>query len=434
MPSVVVGSGTPEDSQNVALDRTVGATSPEAAPSGPSLASRASSFQRTTILPRVKVRAGARELVHADGARYERVKPLGEGGAGEVALVRDHDIQRHVALKQLRAGTRGDRAAVLRFVEEIQTIGQLEHPGVVPIHDVGVDENGGYFFVMKYVEGDTLEDLVAKLAAGDPALTGAMTVTRRLEIFLKILQTVAFAHARGIVHRDLKPSNIMIGRYGEVMVMDWGLAKRIRGPGVEASATPEELAHATTVDGKESDAAPCPPERLFRTRHGSLLGTPGYMAPEQARGQNDAIDFRSDVYALSAILFELLFLRHYLGPPRASLAEMLHAVLHDKPDIRLFKDAAGGTVPVDCVHVVMKGLQKDPAKRFQSVDEMIARVEQTIAGRPTVDCHVTLVKRANGEAIGFLDRHPMLGFLAFASGLALAVYGAVSLARGLLHF
>src|SRR6185312_9441186 len=127
-----------------------------------------------------------------------------------------------------------------RFVDEIRTVGRLEHPNIVPIHDVGVDELGRYFFVMKYVEGETLESIIDKLAAGDPAYLAKYSVEVRIELFLGILHALEYAHAQGVVHRDIKPANVMVGRYGEVVLMDWGISKPIaekRDPAAAAEAT-----------------------------------------------------------------------------------------------------------------------------------------------------------------------------------------------------
>src|SRR5262249_26554491 len=161
-----------------------------------------------------------------------------------------------------------------RFVEEIRTIGRLEHPNIVPIHDVGVDERGDYYFVMKFVDGETLESIIDKLAAGDRAYHAKFGFERRVQIFLALLEAVRFAHTRGIVHRDIKPANVMVGAYGEVVLMDWGIAKSLHGDSVPEE-TPRPLVHAS---GSRRGT-------LFETQLGQLVGTPAYMSPEQARGE-----------------------------------------------------------------------------------------------------------------------------------------------------
>src|SRR5262249_60463772 len=155
----------------------------------------------------------------------------------EVVLVNDRDIERQVALKRLLPELQ-DPALLARFVDEIRIVGRLEHPNIVPIHDVGVDELGRYYFVMKYVEGETLESIIEKLAAGDPAYVRTYSYERRIEIFLGLLHALEYAHSHGVVHRDVKPANVMVGRYGEVVLMDWGIAKPLaskRDPAAAAS-------------------------------------------------------------------------------------------------------------------------------------------------------------------------------------------------------
>src|SRR5262249_34878051 len=145
-------------------------------------------------------------------SRYEAEKLLGVGGMGEVVLVRDQDIERKVAVKRLLPEL-NDPSVVARFADEIRTVGRLEHPNIVPIHDVGVDELGRYFFVMKYVEGETLESIIDKLRARDPAYVAKYSVEARIELFLGVLHALEYAHAQGIIHRDVKPANVMVGRY-----------------------------------------------------------------------------------------------------------------------------------------------------------------------------------------------------------------------------
>ncbi len=193
--------------------------------------------------------------------RYEVMQVLGAGGMGEVALAEDHDIQRKVALKRLRPDARSE-PALARFAEEVGIIGQLEHPNITPVHDVGIDEEGQHYFVMKYVDGETLESIIDKLAAGAPGYAERFGTDERVEIFVGILNAVRYAHARGVVHRDLKPANIMVGRYSEVTVVDWGIAKK--------------------RDSAEAGSG--------------LDGTPLYMSPEQAAGDLAAVGERSDIY------------------------------------------------------------------------------------------------------------------------------------------
>ncbi|MBX3228472.1 MAG: serine/threonine protein kinase [Labilithrix sp.] len=367
---------------------------------------------RTTVLPRVELGGPTPRLVVPGKPRYERTRRLGEGGIGEVHGARDNDIERDVAVKRLRPEAMSP-AALLRFVEEVRTVGRLEHPNIVPIHDVGVDERGEYYFVMKYVDGETLEDVVDKLAAGDRAYHARYTFERRVQIVHALLDALAFAHERSIIHRDIKPANVMIGPHGEVMLMDWGIAK--------------DLAAATT-DLAAEEVCPHPARRgaLFQTVAGQLVGTPAYMAPEQARGE--PVDARSDLYSLSMLFYELLTLQHPLAD-KASLAAMLEGVKNEDPPFATSaRSPHQPAVPAELAWLVRRGLAKDPAARFQSAGEMIDRLARRAEGQIPVQCHITLVKRVNGEWTRFVDRHPTLmtiGFglvlLGFLAGIVMTI-------------
>ena len=247
--------------------------------------------------PESVVQTGSREMpVPADPA--DRLQLLGEiarGGMGAVLRGRDGDISRDLAVKVLLDKHRDDPELIRRFIEEAQIAGQLQHPGIVPIYELGAFADRRPYFTMKLVKGRTLADLLD--ARPDPAADQPLL----LGMFLQVCQAVAYAHARGVIHRDLKPSNVMVGSFGEVQVMDWGLAKvRPRaGDGEDAASAPfedQETIIATARSGSDSDLS----------RAGSVMGTPAYMAPEQARGEIDNVDERADVFALGAILCEVI--------------------------------------------------------------------------------------------------------------------------------
>jgi serine/threonine-protein kinase len=369
------------------------------------------------VLPRA-VPDGEGAVGIGERPRYERLAPLGEGGVGEVVLAVDHDIDRKVAIKRLRADRR-DAVSLLRFADEVRVVGRLEHPSIVPVHDVGVDEAGQHFLVMKYVHGETLESIIEKLAAGDPTYLARFSHERRARVFLSILQAIRYAHERGIIHRDIKPANIMVGPHGEVTVMDWGLAKTVRRP----SSAP-----ATSGDS----AAPPPgsegPQRLLETQQGALLGTPLYMSPEQASGRTDALDERSDIYSLTVMLYELMTLEHPLAD-KQTLQEVLGAVLtHEYTRASLIAVALRVGAPCEYYHFMFKGLARDPAQRFQSVEEMERELETILNGQPQIHCHITLAKRAGGEALHWIDRHKVAFTVLFLAGLGVGLWGLISLA------
>ncbi|MFO0573813.1 MAG: serine/threonine-protein kinase [Polyangia bacterium] len=355
-----------------------------------------------TVLPLVELQGQRLELVRRSASRYEKLRDLGSGAMGEVTLARDNDIGRTVAVKRLIRRSGSDHAGLLRFIAEVRTVGQLEHPNIVPIHDVGLDENGNYYFVMKYVDGETLERIVDKLAAGDPLYHQRYPVEVRLEIFLGLLRALQYAHDQGIVHRDIKPANVMVGPYGEVVLMDWGIAKQIRGG--------ERL--------PDAPAGPVKPDaqvRLFATRNDQLIGTPAYMAPEQAMGRNSELDERSDIYSATVVLHELLCLRHYLASYETLEGMLLAIATEPFPYMKLiFVRHPQHPVPrSELLHFIARGLAKRPEDRFQSVIEMIAELQRLIDGRCGVRCPATLAKRSLREVASFVDRFPKLSPFVF---------------------
>jgi tetratricopeptide (TPR) repeat protein len=230
-----------------------------------------------------------------DAGRYQLHGEIARGGMGVVLKGRDVDLGRDVAVKVLLERHLDSPEMIRRFVEEAQIGGQLQHPGIVPVYELGRLPDGRLYIAMKLIRGRTLAELLE--GRSDPAADRA----RHLATFEQVCQAVAYAHACGVVHRDLKPSNVMVGCFGEVQVMDWGLAKVLDRGGV----ADEERSLRGQADGD--------PVRTLRTgsaadesRAGSVLGTPAYMAPEQARGQLDTLDERADIFGLGAILCEIL--------------------------------------------------------------------------------------------------------------------------------
>ena len=236
-----------------------------------------------------RLRAGAEEPDLA-GTRYRLLERVARGGMGVVYAAEDEKLDRRVALKVLDVpGTDGDLAN--RLTREARVLARLEHPGIVPVHDVGTLRDGRVFYTMKFVEGQRL----------DKFIEGVESVQDRLRLFLRICEAVAFAHARGVLHRDLKPANIMVGPFGEVLVMDWGLAKILRGEAVSADSSTDP--EATILEkSKQPDDPSDSTKGSVITGHGTVMGTPGYMSPEQARGEVEVLDARSDIFSLGALL------------------------------------------------------------------------------------------------------------------------------------
>ncbi|HEV8321841.1 MAG TPA: serine/threonine-protein kinase, partial [Myxococcota bacterium] len=254
------------------------------------------------------------------GGRYEVGAVIGEGGMGQVRAVGDRRIGRRVAMKVVRAGQGSRSDARARFLREARVQGQLEHPSIVPVYEMGKTPEGAPYFTMRRVCGATLAEVVEALRAGRVDAAQRWSRRRLLTAFSSVCLTMHYAHTRGVVHRDLKPGNVMLCDFGEVYVLDWGLAKIASGAADDGaregeadgagSAQSGEGGSARSEQGARAPAGPAgidaPLHESARTVDGELMGTPGYMAPEQVTGRAQDVDARADVYALGAILFELL--------------------------------------------------------------------------------------------------------------------------------
>ena len=356
------------------LDET--SLAPEEAPMLEPGRPTASVAARTTVLPRRKKSASA--ILPEERPRFDRVRLLGQGAMGAVELARDNDIRRTVAVKRVLPGT-GSEAALLRFADEVRIVGQLEHPGIVPVYDVGQDPGGDIYLVMKHLQGETMEAVIDRLEGRDPEYVARFTLDQRVHIFLGVLDAIRYAHARGILHRDLKPANIMIGPFGEVTVLDWGIAKPISRPAATGGVEPLERTLLESHD-----------QRLLETQLGSLAGTPLYMSPEQAAGRNDDLDERSDVFALSVMLFEWLLLEHPLKDKK-TVTEVIAATISEDYVLGDFSKAAiAASVPMEYMYVIHRGVQRHRDQRFQSVAELEDALKRILDGRIAIKCHVTL--------------------------------------------
>jgi serine/threonine-protein kinase len=284
--------------------------------------------------------------------RYEIRKLLGRGGMGEVWLAHDAHVDRDVALKVMRGDGAHDADAVARFVREARVQGGLEHPAIVPVHDLGSDDDAP-FFTMKRLAGTTLEHVVAAIAGGDADAIARWSRRTLLARFIDACLAIELAHRRGVIHRDLKPANIMLGDFGETYVLDWGLARIVGAP--------------------ESDRIPASvSSEPGHTAVGALLGTPGYMAPEQMRG--DAVDARSDIYALGCILYEIL--AHAPALPRDRAFEATLATERHRPS-RAHPDA---DVPPELDDACARATAADPGARFASARALADEVQRYLDG------------------------------------------------------
>jgi serine/threonine protein kinase len=294
-----------------------------------------------------------------DGTRYALIERVARGGMGVVYAARDEKLERRVALKVLDAQDQSGELA-RRLIREAQVLARLEHPGIVPVHDVGTLQDGRVFYTMKFIEGPRLDRHVESVDS----------VPDRLRLFLRICDAVAFAHARGVLHRDLKPANVMVGPFGEVLVLDWGLAKILTGPISSGTGGDPE---ATIICGSAAtDQAQDTTEFSATTAHGTVMGTPGYMSPEQARGDNQHVDERSDIFSLGALLRFLLTRK----PPGAP-----------SPSARAIDKALAA--------ICAKATSASPQDRYGSVTQLARDVSRYLDGLPISARRETLLDRSS---------------------------------------
>lgn len=305
-----------------------------------------------------------------ESERHTLLGVLSTGGIGQVWKALDQVFGRVVALKELKPELAQSPRHRERFIREAQITGQLEHPGIVPVYDFHSDDNGSRcYYTMRFLKGRTLTEVIRAYHRERMAEHASRFVVL-LQHFVSVCNTVAYAHSRQVVHRDLKGDNIIVGDFGEVVVLDWGLAKQIG----DAPRTDESPYCGDTLAYREPDLDPAASPTV--TSQGERLGTPAYMAPEQATGRIDLINARTDVYGLSAILYEIL-----VGEPPflgTSIVDVIHKVIHDPPVPPRERVA---DVPVELEALCIQGLAKEPADRPASAAELATRVQGWIAER-----------------------------------------------------
>ncbi len=342
-----------------------------------------------------------RDHIDLRADRYEPGRVLGVGGMGEVALVHDRRVGRDVALKTVRTDM-ASPAARRAFVAEARMQAQLEHPSIIPVYEMGIDDAGREFFTMRAIVGTTLAKVIAKLRARDPEAVREFTTLRLLDMFRRLCLVVEYAHQKGVIHRDLKPANVMLGEYGEIYVLDWGLAQK--------QGDPAEAADTTSP----------------------VLGTPGYIAPEQTflGGQ---IDERADIYALGAILFEILSLQR-LHPGRDS-AEVLQSTRR-KHSPTAQQRAPERDIPPELDAACARATAFAPADRFATVGELREDIDRVLEGHRNQSMrqelaarHATTAREETRLALGATsdaEPHRRLALQEIARALALDPDNAIA--------
>jgi len=304
--------------------------------------------------------------------KYDIGGVVAQGGMGAILNAKEATTDRTVAMKvMLHAPSPED---MVRFVSEARITAQLEHPNVVPVHELSVDENDNVFYTMKFVRGITLRRVLELLAEGAAATVRKYSLATLITVFQKVCDAIAFAHSKHVIHRDLKPENIMIGDYGEVLVMDWGLAKVLGQTAATHTAAPAHGIVRTVNDPAAS-----------ATMTGTVMGTPQYMSPEQARGEVEKLDVRTDIYALGAILYHILVLHPSIAgeDPWEVVNRVAAGKIDPLPASSRLPHLPGGRVPDSLAAVVHQAMAFDPAARYASVPELQREIEAYQGGFAT---------------------------------------------------
>jgi formylglycine-generating enzyme required for sulfatase activity len=316
-----------------------------------------------------------RGKAHTAG-RYRLVGEIGRGGMGAVVKVWDEELGRPLAMKFVlgKGGPQEggvtpplDARTLTRFLDEASITSRLDHPGIVPVHEVGLSEDGQVYFTMRLVQGEDYARVIDHVRSAREG----WTQTRALGVLVKVCDAMSYAHDHGVVHRDLKPANIMVGKYGETYVMDWGLARITASVAVRQDApTP-------------ADKAPSASDDPLRTRAGEVLGTPSYMAPEQARGELERVGPRADIYSVGAMLYHLLACARVSAPfvplGQSPLQnEVLRRLLAGPPPAL---DGLAGDAASELVSIAEKAMARDPERRYATMKELAADLQAYMEGR-----------------------------------------------------
>ncbi len=323
--------------------------------------------------------------------KYEMKSKLGQGGMGEVHKVLDRDLRREVAMKMLRprdSSTVGEDE-MLRFIKEAQATGRLEHPNIVPVHDLGIDAEARIYFTLKYVKGMSLKEVIRgrrdnKQLEDGRKFRDVWSARQMIEILISICNAMAYAHSKDILHRDLKPDNIMLGKFGEVLVMDWGLAKILSTRVAAKADSKEQEAFLDLTMRASLDSS--------MTMEGAVAGTPAYMAPEQAAGRISELDERTDVYSMGAILYEILSSEPpYKG---GTALEVVRKVNQDPPAPLQTGTHGFKPIPRELKAICEKSMARNPSERYASAQDMRNDLQAYLEDQPVSCCPDTPLVRS----------------------------------------
>ena len=299
------------------------------------------------------------ELLKNSDSNIQIKSDIARGGMGQVSLANDSSISRDIALKVLHDDLQKDESMCLQFVEEARITGLLEHSNIVPVHSLGINDKDQIYFTMKFVDGDPLLTVIEEMAADNEDYLEYYTQFMMLSVFHKVCDAISFAHSKGIVHRDIKPENIMIGDYGEVLVMDWGLAK--------FSDKEEYLSLKERISVTMTD-----------TIDGIVKGSPAYMSPEQARGEVEEYDYRSDIFLLGATLYHMITLKTpYHHEDVKVMVDMAERCNFPHPHLA----APERQIPDELSDIIMKCMHPEKEKRYQSVEEITKALDKLMSGQ-----------------------------------------------------
>lgn len=309
--------------------------------------------------------------------RYEIGETLGAGSMGAVIRARDTVLDREVAIKTLLEELQDDPRALERFHKEARAVGRMQHPNIPPVHEYSTDEEGRPYFSMRLVTGETLRAVIDRLRRADKDTHAEFSFERRVQIGQQICDALQYAHSQGIIHRDLKPDNVMVGRFGEVSVMDWGLA--------------------CNYSEREGDS-------VRTTVAGTFCGTPAYAAPEQIAGKPDDLGPRTDIYGIGALLYELCTLE--LPHSGTTTGQVLGSVLTKKPKKpELYNQPIQGRVPRELSLLIMEAMEFDAEDRIPTAFEFKRKLQLVLQGESVSVCPHTFFKRNLTRLGKFLDNH-----------------------------